>query len=528
MRARQWIPGVVLATTALFFGTRGLAHADPQRGGTLVFAISLGEPATYDCHAAGSLNVMYRVAPHYSTLLRIDPANYPNVVGDLAESWKISSDGLAYEFRLRPNIRFHDGSALTSADVRASFERMRNPPSGVVSVRRELLSDVAAIETPTPDTVLFRLSKPNVAMLSLLAQPYGCIYSENLLRGDPAYPARRVMGSGPFKFVRHTPGAEWVGERFREYFHPGLPYLDGFKALSLSPSATVNALAAGQVMVDFRGVTPPEAERVVASQGNKVRIFEAKPSISTLFLAAVNTQKPALADVRVRRALALAIDHWGGAKAMERSSTYSVVGGLARPGSEFARSNAELEQLPGFGRNIEAARAEARRLLAEAGQGNLKITFLNRKPWPFFGVFLIDQLRQIGVTAVQEQVEDPQFFARRRVGDFDLAIEYPHDYMDDPTGKWSGFVSFDRNPANVGRFSDNKVDTLMERQSQIKDPAKRLAVIRELEDYILNQGYTLPFFWGRRTTVVSSELQGYVPAPTNYVGQDLGQFWLKR
>ena len=527
MKARKWM-ATVMPATAVLFAAQGLAYAEPQRGGNLVFAVSLGEPATLDCHAAGSLNVMYRVAPHYSTLLTIDPVNYPNVVGDVAESWKISDDGLVYEFKLRPNVRFHDGSALTSADVRASFERMRNPPPGVVSVRKELLNDVAAIEAPDPQTVVFRLSKPNVSMLALLAQPYGCIYSESLLRSDSSYPAKKVMGSGPFKFVHYTPGAEWVGERFPEYFRQGLPYLDGFKALSLTPPATVNALAAGQVMVDFRGVSPLEAERVVASRGKEVQIFEANPAISTLFMASVNTQKPALADVRVRKALALALDHWGGSKAMERTSTLSVVGGLARPGSEFARSNAELERLPGFGRDMEAARAEARRLLAEAGQTNLKLTFLNRKPWPFLGVYLIDQLRQIGVTMVQEQVEDPQFFARRRAGDFDLTVEYLPDYLDDPTAKWSNFISFERNPSNISRSSDKKVDALMEEQARIPDPAKRLAVIHELEEHILSQGYTLPLFWGRRTTVVDSRLQGYVSAPTNYVGQDLSQFWLKR
>lgn len=517
-----------LAAGSVLFSVHGLANATPQRGGNLVFAISLGEPATFDCHAAGSLNVMYRVAPHYSTLLQIDAAKYPGVVGDLAESWSVSPDGLVYEFKLRPNVKFHDGTALTSADVRASFDRMRKPPEGVVSVRKELLGDVASIETPNPQTVVFRLSKPNVSMLSLFAQPYGCIYSEALLKSDPAYPAKKVMGSGPFKFVSYTPGAEWVGERFADYFREGRPYLDSFKAISLTPPAAVNALAGGQVMVDFRGVSPLEADRIVATRGKDVQIFEASPAISTLFMASINTQKPALADPRVRKALALALDHWEGSKAMERSSTLSVVGALARPGSEFARSNAELEKLPGFARDVEAARAEARRLLAEAGQTNLKLTYLNRKPWPFLGVYLIDQFRQIGVTMVQEQVEDSQFFARRRAGEFDLTTEYLPDYLDDPTAKWSVFLSHEKNPANIARYNDAKVDALMEEQSRITDPAKRLAVIRELEEHILNQGYTLPLFWGRRTTVVDAKLQGYVPAPTNYVGQDLSQFWIKR
>ncbi|WP_232428880.1 ABC transporter substrate-binding protein [Aromatoleum toluclasticum] len=516
----------VMAT--LFAAPGGAAQAEPQRGGNLVFAVSMGEPATFDCHAAGSLNVMFRVAPHYSTLLQIDPARYPAIVGDLAESWTVSDDGLLYTFKLRPNVRFHDGSALTSADVRASFERMRNPPPGVVSVRKELYADIASIDTPDAATVVFRLSEPNVSMLAMLAQPYGCIYSDALLKSDPAYPAKKVIGSGPFRFVSYTPGAEWVGERFPQYFRTGLPYLDGFKALSLTTAAMVNALAGGQVMVDFRGVTPLEAQRIVATRGKDVNVFEANPAITTLFMATINTARPGLDDARVRRALALALDHWEGSKAMERTTTVSAVGGLSRPGSEFARSNAELEKLAGFSRNIEAARAEARRLLAEADKTNLKLVFLNRKPWPYMGTYLIDQFRQIGVTMQQEQVEDAQFFARRRAGDFDLVLEYLPDYLDDPTAKWSGFLSYDRNPNNLGRFSDHKLDALLEAQSRTADAAQRLAMIRGIEEYVLDQAYALPLFWGRRTTVVDAKLQGYVPAPTNYVGQDLAHYWLRQ
>jgi peptide/nickel transport system substrate-binding protein len=319
-----------------------------------------------------------------------------------------------------------------------------------------------------------------------------------------------------------------VGERFSAYFRQGLPYLDGFKALSLSPSSTVNALSAGQVMLDFRGVSPAEAERVVAARGDKVKVFQADPAISLLFMVAVNTRKPPLDDARVRKALALALDHWQGAKVIERSSAISAVGGLMRPGSAFARGDAELSKLPGFSRDINASRAEARKLLAEAGQTNLKLTFLNRRPWPFFGVYLIDQLRQIGVTVAQDTPEDPLFFSRRAAGAYDLVLDALPDYMDDPTIQWPPFTSFEKNSANSARYNDPAIDALFERQSRALQPAERLRLVRQMEELVLNRAYVLPLFWGRRTTVVASALQGYVAAPTNYVGIDLTGFWLKK
>ncbi|MBV9523610.1 MAG: hypothetical protein JO010_12490, partial [Alphaproteobacteria bacterium] len=102
----------------------------PKRGGTLEFAVE-SEPSNYDCHANVSFAFLHPVAPHYSTLLKFDAANYPQIVGDLADSWKISSDNLTYTFKLRPNVYFHDESRFSSADVKASYERIIRPPPGI-------------------------------------------------------------------------------------------------------------------------------------------------------------------------------------------------------------------------------------------------------------------------------------------------------------------------------------------------------------------------------------------------------------
>ena len=90
--------------------------ASPIKGGTLVMPVHVGEPATYDCHGTNSPAVMWRVAPHYSTLLKINADNFPQVTGDLAKSWTVSPDNLSYRFTLHSNVKFHDGSTLTSAD----------------------------------------------------------------------------------------------------------------------------------------------------------------------------------------------------------------------------------------------------------------------------------------------------------------------------------------------------------------------------------------------------------------------------
>src|SRR5215813_10151691 len=107
----------------------------PRRGGVLLAAIGADAPSL-DPHQEQTFATLQPVSPLYSTLLQIDPYNYPNVIGDVASDWKIAPDGLTYTFQVRPGIRFHDGSPLTSADLKTSYDKILFPPEGVRSIRK--------------------------------------------------------------------------------------------------------------------------------------------------------------------------------------------------------------------------------------------------------------------------------------------------------------------------------------------------------------------------------------------------------
>lgn len=503
------------------------APGEPARGGAVAIPIHVGEPSTYDCHATNSPAVMWRVAPHYSTLLKISTERYPEVVGDLAKSWSVSPDKLVYRFTLQPNVKFHDGSPLTSNDVKTSFDRMRNPPPGVVSLRQGMLVDVASIDTPDNQTVVFKFARPNAAALQLLAMPFACVYSAKMLASDPSYPGKRVMGSGPFKFIRHTPGAEWVGERFDDYFIAGRPYLDGFRMLSVAPVAATNALMAGQVQFSMQGLTPPEIARITGARGNRVTVVGGNTATAFLPWFAINTQRETMKDERVRRALNLALDRWGSSKAMEQLTPMFKVGGLVRPGSTFARSDAELAKLPGFGRDVEAARKEARRLLAAAGRPNLKVTLVNNRAFSFFGVFVADQLRQIGVTVDHQAMDTPQVAARRVSGDYDLVFDSPAEYVDDPTIQLSYFEPFSTNRGNLARVGDPAFVEMYQAQMRELDPKLRRQRVQDLEAYLMQKSYVMPLFWQVRKRVIDSALHGLEhDQPSNYLKLDLVDLWL--
>jgi peptide/nickel transport system substrate-binding protein len=525
MKSSTLIGGALLTAVT---STMAAPPADaPVRGGTATFAVHLAEPSSFDCHATTAAGTIWRLAPHYSSLLKLDPDNYPNVKGDLARSWKVSPDNLTYTFKLNPNVKFHDGTALTSTDVKVSYDRMRKPPANVVSMHQGLFADVQAIEAPDPTTVVVKLSAPNAAMLQLLGMPFACVYSAKLLASDPDYPAKKVMGSGPFKFKSYEPGNAWEGERFTAYFKPQQPYLDGFRSLTVAPPAAVNALLSGQVHFLMQGLTQADQVRVKEARGDRVNLVGGEPT-ALQFWFAMNTQHPPLNDVRVRRALLLALDHAAGAKAMERFSAVNRVGGLVRPGSRFARNPAELAQLPGYGTDVQAARKEARRLLAEAGHPSLKLTMVNASIFSFLGVFAVDQLRQVGVTVDHRVVPGPQLYARRASGDYDLILDNPPEFLDDPTAQFAYFAPFKDNPSNMSRSNDTRFLELYRAQSRELDMDARAIRVKTLEAYLLDQAYVLPLFWQDWRRVISSDVGGLSkPLASPYLKIDLADIWLR-
>ena len=338
------IGAIALAVGGLASGAEA---QQPERGGVLKFAVS-AEPPNYDCHGATSFAFIHPVRPHYNTLLKFDEPNYPKVKGDLAQAWEISPDGLTYTFRLKPSIKFHDGTPMTSADVKASYERIGNPPQGVVSIRKAAYEDVASIETPDPQTVVFKLKARNASMLTNFASPWDCIYSAAKLKADPKFPERNVLGTGPFKFVEHAAGSHWVGERFADYFEKDRPYLDGFRAIFITNTAArVNALQAGEVLAEFRGHSPADRDKLKAALGDKIDVHES-PWVCNLVVT-FNTEKKPFDDARVRRALSLAIDRWKGAEALSKIALVRHVGGILRPGYELAATENDLVPISRLG-----------------------------------------------------------------------------------------------------------------------------------------------------------------------------------
>ena len=421
---------------------------------------------------------------------------------------------------------FHDGSKLTSADVKASYERIVHPPPGVVSARRVDYAAISSIDTPDPRTVVFRLDWPEAAMLANFASPWNCIYSAAKLAEDPQFPKTHVLGTGPFVFVEHAKGQIWRGRRWDKYFQPGKPYLDGFQADFMTGPAVMAAYKSGKIQAEFRGVTPPQRDEL-AALGDRIQVSES-PWLSTL-LVVFNTKKPPFDDPRVRRALSLAIDRWGAAEKLQSTTFFKYVGGVMRPGSSMATPEAELVKLPGFGHDIAAARAEAKRLLAEAGVHDLKLAVLVRDiPMPHYAGadLLAASWREIGVETTQERrkISDWQSVVDAR--NFDVALDFSGDFYDDPTIQLTKYVSPDLSPVDFSGATDRFLDALFIGQAMTTDRLERAKIVHDFERHALTEAYTVPLLWWNRIVATSAKLKGWNITPSHFIGQDLTDVWL--
>jgi len=525
---RRW-RGPFIALLILALALPAWAQEKPRSGGELVFVVP-SEPPSYDAHQEETFGVIHPMAPHYSTLLRVDPFDKTGTkpVGDLAESWTISKDGLVYTFKIRRDVKFHDGSELTSKDVKASYDKILSPPAGVKSLRASAYGSVKAVDTPDAHTVRFMLKWPESSLLLNLASPWNWIYKADILAKDPHWYEKNVMGTGPFKFVEHVRGSHWVGKKNPDYWDKGKPYLDGYRAIFISNSAAQVAAVRGErAMIQFRSFSPPERDSLVQALGPKIAVQES-PWDCLNFVSMHHEKKP-FDDKRVRRALSLALDRYEGSKALSRITLVKDVAGIIVPGTPYATPPQELEKLAGYGRDINVNRAEAKRLLKEAGvPEGFAFTFKNRgipHPYEPLGIWLIDQWRQIGLNVKQEIIEASAYHPMLKRGDFEVAMDFQCGFIVEPDLDLGRFPS--TSDANYGKHKDTVIDDLYVRQARATDTEERKRILRTLEKRLLDDEahvvYTLQW---HRIIPHNSRVKGWTITPSHYLNNQLDTVWL--
>lgn len=507
------------------------AAETPRRGGELVFVVPV-DPPGYDAHQEETFALIHPAAPHYSTLLRVDPFDTTGtkIVGDLAESWTVSPDFRTYTFKIRKGVTFHDGSEVTARDIKASYDKIIKPPPGVKSLRKGEYVSVEAVEAPDPHTVLFKLKWATTSLLSSLASPFNWIYKAEILEKDIHWYEKNVMGTGPFLFVEHVHGAHWIGKRNPNYWDKGKPYLDGYRALFMRDTSLQAAAIRGErAMIQFRGLTPSHRDNLVRAMGPRATVQESP--WNCMIVLALNHEVKPFDDKRVRRALSLALDRYHGSAALSKIAIVKEVAGALVPGTPYAAAPAELEKLAGFSKDIAASRAEAKRLLREAGvPDGFSFTYKNRAvqmPQEPLGIWLVDQWRQIGLNVKVEMLEPGIWLPDVQRGAYQVASDAQCGYIVDPDLALFKFQSSDKSASNNGRYVDRVLDELYVKQSRATDPDQRRRYVREFERRLFDEeAHYIPTLQWHRIIVHNTRMKGWTITPSHYLNNQLDTVWL--
>src|SRR5207244_747797 len=282
---------------------------NPKHGGVARLGIP-NRPPHFDIHQSGTFFNIGAQGCMFDNLIRRDPRDSgKTIIPELAHSWEIAKDAKRYTFFLRKDVQFHDGAELTAEDVKATFDRIAKPPSGISIPRSILFSSVSEINARDKYTVEFKLSEPRPVnfMMSAFASGWNVIVRKKTLE-DNNHNLRKVVtypGTGPFRSMRRVENEVWVMEKNPNYWNKGLPYLDGVEFYHVLPFSPEMASAVLSGRVDYVRVTDP----VTARKAKATPEMTATDYYQSVIQATwVNNKKKPLDDPRVRRAMHLVLE----------------------------------------------------------------------------------------------------------------------------------------------------------------------------------------------------------------------------
>ncbi|MBI2907229.1 MAG: hypothetical protein HYX92_06190 [Chloroflexi bacterium] len=501
------------------------AAAEPRYGGILTTEAG-NEPPHFDVDQTRNPYTVWYIGMAYNSIMEYDPLNPSKIIGDLAQSWEMSPDGKTYTFRFNKGITWHDGKPFTAEDARVSIMRMWNPPEGVTSGWKDAFRGLEKAEALDADTLKISLEYPRASLMSWLATAT-YIYPKHVLDAKGSM-KKDVVGTGPFKLKSYTAGTSAVMEKNANYFKKGRPYLDGFVRYLLKDASTrFAALRTGQITLTgpyASALPPPQMEQVKKEMADKLVTGEMNQLNG--FFANLNVTKPPFNDVRVRRAISLAMDRQKLRATL--SQGYGYLGAQVSPGTEYALPEDELLRLPGFRQPKDQDIAEAKKLLADAGFPNgLKTGFLVRTATlhQAFAEVTKDQMKAIGVDFNIEVVDATTWEDRVRRMAYDAGMKGYSQTISDPDDGLAFYLSDNKDLAPTG-FADKEIDDLYIRQSRSLDPAERKRIVLDMQRKLIESASRPEGFWPPTFYAASKRLNGYVAPIGTYNNAKFEVVWL--
>ncbi len=488
---RRFIRNLAVATALVSVLTVAATAEEPKRGGTLITALGQSprhlNPAVQSGIVTGAPGAQLFAAP-----LRYDEDWTPQPY--LAKSWKVSDDGLSVTLNLVENATFHDGKPITSEDVAFSVKTIQeNHPF------KTMFAPVTSVETPDKHTAILKLSQPHPALMLAMSSQLMPIIPKHVY-GDGQDPkthpqnSNDVVGSGPFKLVEFKPGEHVILERHDGFFMEGRPYLDKIVMRVIKdPSARAIALENGELHLSTFESLARNINRL-----KKVDSLTTTPdgyaAIGPLDWLAFNTATGKTADVRVRHAIAYAIDKNFILKAILLGTAADARTGI-HPGSPLYESDVASYDL-----DID----KANKILDDAGYAkgsdgmrfSLNVDF----GWPEMkpnAEYTKAALKKIGIdVSVRASADFPTWAKRIGGHDFDMTWDTVFNWGDPVIGVHRTYQSSNIKKgviwSNTQQYKNARVDELLESAGKEPDPAKRKALYSEFQKIVADE---LPVYW---------------------------------
>lgn len=480
---KQFIKGL-LAATALV--ATAAAADEPVQGGTLVTVLGTNvrilNPAVQSGIVTGQPGAQLFAAP-----LRYDADWTPQPY--LAKAWEVSEDGLSVTLNLVEDAVFHDGTPITSADVAFSVDVIKaNHPF------KAMFAPVETVETPDEHTAVLKLSQPHPALMLAMSSQLMAIIPQHIYGDVPinevkTHPRNNadVVGSGPFKLVEFKNGEHVILERFDDFFIEGRPYLDRvvFRIIT-DPAARAIAYENGELHMGAFESLPRIINRLKGVDSLTVTP-KGYGAIGPLDWLAFNTTEGPLADVRVRKAIAHAIDKNFVLRALMQGTAGESRTGI-HPDSPFYNGEVEAYAL-----DLDKANA----LLDEAGfpledgkRFDLTIDF----GWP--GVkpqveYVKASLKKVGIEVeVRASADFPTWAKRMGTMDFDMSWDTVFNWGDPVIGVHRTYVSDNIAKgvwSNTQGYANARVDELLELAGKEQDPEARKALYAEFQQIVADE-----------------------------------------
>jgi peptide/nickel transport system substrate-binding protein len=477
--------------------------AEPKSGGILR-VYHRDSPGSASIHEGATYSINVPFMPVMSNLVIFDQHKAQNSVDtirpELAESWAWSGDGKVLTFKLRNDVKWHDGKPFTAADVKCTFDMLmgKSQQKFRQNPRKSWYDEVNEVTVNGDFEASFNLKRPQPALLTLLASGYTPVYPCHVSPGDMR---TKPIGTGPFKFVEFKANESIKLTKNPDYWKKGLPYLDGIEfTIITNRSTAILAFVAGKFDMAFpTEVSIPLLKDVKAQAPNAVCVVE-PINVSTNII--VNSSAPPFDNVDIRRAMAMALDRKAFITIMFEGQ--ADIGGTMQPAPAglWAMPKEMLETIPGYGPNIEKNREEARKLMQKAGYGPdkhlaVKVSTRNIPIYRDPAVILIDQLKSIYIDGELDVVDTAQWFPKVARKDYTLGLNLTGNAVDDPDQSFYENYSCG-SERNYTNYCNKEIEKLFGEQSMETNVDKRKKLVWEI-DRKLQEDVARPIIFHSRT-----------------------------